>query len=86
MTISYTPQGVCSHKMIVSAQDGVITEARIIGGCDGNSQGLCKLVAGMKLEDAIARLEGIRCGRKNSSCPDQLSLAMRQLLEGEPSK
>ena len=80
MTVTYKPTGVCSQEMVVSADDGIVTDAQIIGGCSGNTQGLCRLVVGMKLEDAIARLEGIRCGRKPTSCPDQLSIAMRQLL------
>lgn len=79
MTVTYSPRGVCSHKMIVSAEDGVITEVQIIGGCNGNSQGICRLVKGMKVEDAISRLEGIQCGMKRTSCPDQLSVALKQL-------
>lgn len=83
MTVEYTPQGVCSRKMFVSAEDGIITAAQIIGGCNGNSQGICHLIAGMKVEDAISRLQGIECGSKGTSCPDQLSLAMQKLLESE---
>lgn len=80
MTVTYTPKGVCSRKMIVSAENGVITEARIIGGCSGNTQGISRLVEGMKVADAISRLEGIECGMKHTSCPDQLSIALKQLL------
>lgn len=80
MTVVYKPKGVCSHEMIVSAENGVVTNVQIFGGCSGNTQGICRLVYGMKLEDAISRLEGIQCGRKPSSCPDQLSIAMKQLL------
>ena len=83
MTVSYTPKGVCARKIIVSSEAGVITDAQVIGGCHGNSQGICKLVSGMKVEDAISRLQGIDCGGKRTSCPDQLSIAMRQLLETE---
>lgn len=79
MTITYTPKGVCSRKMIVSAEDGVITDAQIFGGCSGNSQGISRLVMGMKVEDAITRLQGVKCGMKNTSCPDQLSVALQQL-------
>lgn len=81
MTIIYTPSGVCSREMIVSAEDGIITEAQIIGGCSGNAQGICRLIVGMPVEDAIERLQGIECGLKSTSCPDQLSIALRQLLE-----
>jgi len=83
MTVIYTPEGVCSRQMIVTAEDGVITQVQIIGGCSGNSQGICRLVEGMKVEDAISRLQGIECGLRSTSCPDQLSIALRQLLEEE---
>lgn len=79
MTITYVPKGVCSQEMIVSAENGIITDAKIIGGCHGNLQGIGRLVTGMKLEDAIEKLEGIKCGRKDTSCPDQLTIALRQL-------
>lgn len=81
MTISYTPEGVCSKKMFVSVEDGIITDAEIIGGCSGNTQAVSRLVIGMKVEDAISRLRGIKCGIKGTSCPDQLSVAMNQLLD-----
>ncbi len=83
MTVEYTPEGVCSRKMIVSAEDGIITEAEIIGGCSGNSQGICRLIEGMRVEEAISRLQGIKCGFRATSCPDQLSIAMKELLELE---
>ena len=83
MTVNYTPTGVCSRKMIISAENGIITDAQVIGGCGGNSQGISKLVVGMTLEDAIARLRGIDCGGKGTSCPDQLSIAMQELLDLE---
>ena len=79
MTKTYSPRGVCARKMTISAEDGMITDAQIMGGCNGNSQGLCKLVVGMKIEDAITRLSGIDCGGRGTSCPDQLSAALRQL-------
>jgi len=81
MTVNYTPKGVCSRAMTVSAEDGIITDAKVIGGCSGNLQGICKLIKGMKVEDAIDRLSGIDCGGKRTSCPDQLSIAMRKLLD-----
>ena len=83
MTVEYTPQGVCSRKMIVSAEDGIIIEAQVIGGCDGNSKGICSLIEGMRVEEAISRLQGIKCGFKRTSCPDQLSIAMKELLDLE---
>ena len=80
MTVEYDPRGVCSRHMTVSAEDGVITNVSVIGGCDGNLQGISRLVVGMKVEDAIERLRGIDCGGKGTSCPDQLSKAMQKLL------
>jgi len=81
MTVNYTPKGVCSREMTVSAEDGIITDAQVIGGCSGNLQGICKLIKGMKVEDAIDRLSGIECGGKSTSCPDQLSIAMQILVD-----
>ena len=80
MKLSYRPKGVCSQRMDVEIENGVITKAVITGGCDGNSKGVASLVTGMRAEDAIARMEGIRCGRKATSCPDQLSKALRECL------
>jgi len=81
MTVTYTPRGVCSRKMIISAEDGVITDAQIIGGCSGNLQGIARLIVGMTLEEAISRLKGIDCGGRGTSCPDQLSIAMQELVD-----
>ena len=75
-----TCREVCSQQVAVAVRDGVILEAAFAGGCSGNTQGICKLVAGMKVSDAIARLEGIRCGAKETSCPDQLARALRLFL------
>ena len=83
MTVTYTPSGVCSRKMIISADDGVISDAQVIGGCSGNLQGISKLIIGMKVEDAISRLRGIDCSGRGTSCPDQLSIAMQELLDSE---
>lgn len=68
-----TCREVCSQQVAVAVKDGVILEAAFAGGCSGNTQGICKLVAGMKVDDAISRLKGIRCGAKETSCPDQLA-------------
>ena len=81
MKVTYTPRGVCSRQMIVEAEDGVITSVQVIGGCDGNLKGIMSLLKGMKVDDAISRMEGIRCGMKTTSCPDQLAKALRQLKE-----
>lgn len=82
-TYTYTPKGVCSRRMTVELEDGVIRDVRIEGGCNGNLQGISRLVTGMKAEDAIARMRGIQCGGKPTSCPDQLAAALTQALEQE---
>lgn len=80
MTIEYQPQGVCSRKMLIEVEDGVVRSFQVMGGCHGNLQGIGKLVEGMKVEDVVARLDGIRCGGKATSCPDQLAQALKQTL------
>ena len=79
MKVTYTPRGVCSRRMVVEEENGVITGVQVMGGCDGNLKGIARLLNGMRVEDAIGRLEGIRCGGKPTSCPDQLAQALRQL-------
>lgn len=82
MTYTYIPKGVCSRKMTVELNDDhTIQAVRVEGGCNGNLQGISRLVIGMKAEDAIARMQGIHCGGKPTSCPDQLSIALTQALE-----
>ena len=68
--------------MTVEIEDGIIRSLRIMGGCSGNLQGISRLVEGMEAEEAIKRLEGIRCGFKPTSCPDQLAQALKQAREG----
>ena len=76
-TIQYTPRGVCSQKMEIDVEDGVIRAVRVLGGCSGNLQGLSALLKGMTVDEAVARMEGIRCGMKPTSCPDQLAQALK---------
>ena len=83
MTIRIRPQGVCSREMELKVEDGVIRHMEVRGGCHGNLQGISRLLVGMPAEEAIERMQGIRCGFKNTSCPDQLSIALRQCLEKE---
>ena len=80
MEYRYKPQGVCSREMIFDIEEGVIKSLQIVGGCDGNTKGISKLVVGMKLEDVIEKLKGIQCGYKGTSCPDQLSKALEKYL------
>ena len=79
-TIKYSPKGVCSRGMEIDVEDGVIQAVRVMGGCSGNLQGISSLLRGMAVEDAIARMEGIRCGMKPTSCPDQLAQALKKAL------
>lgn len=80
MHISYKPRGVCSQKMEIDVDGGLIEKVEVVGGCSGNLQGISSLLVGMKVEDAIARLEGIRCGFKTTSCPDQLAKALKNCI------
>ena len=81
MTYAIRPQGVCSREMRVDVNDqGIIENLEVIGGCSGNLQGISSLLVGMTTEDAIRRMEGIRCGYKATSCPDQLATALKQAL------
>ena len=80
MTYTFTPRGVCSRRMTVELEDGVIRAVHVEGGCDGNLQGISRLVVGMTAQDAIERMKGIRCGFRPTSCPDQLSQALEQAL------
>ena len=80
MTINYTPKGVCANHFTIDVENGVIQSVKIDGGCPGNTVGVSRLLKGMKVEDAIARLEGIRCLVKPTSCPDQVAQALKTVL------
>ena len=80
MTITYQTKGTCSRQMMIEVEDGVVRSVKIVGGCDGNLKAISKLVVGMKVEDVVDRLSGIRCGGKPTSCPDQLATALRQAM------
>lgn len=77
MKYQYLPQGTCSRMMDIEVEDGIVKNVNFQGGCHGNLQGIAALVTGMAVEDVIARLEGIRCGHKLTSCPDQLARALK---------
>lgn len=76
--MEYIPRGVCSRAIQVELDGDTIKNVQFIGGCNGNTQGIASLVRGMKVDDAISRMEGITCGNKSTSCPDQLAKALRQ--------
>lgn len=74
----YKPTGVCSSNMIFEIEDNIVKNVRIIGGCPGNSLGVAALVKNKNIDEIIKLLDGIRCGFKNTSCPDQLANALKQ--------
>lgn len=81
MTYSFRPRGVCSQEMRVEVDDqGVIQRLEVLGGCSGNLQGIASLIKGMPAREAIERLKGIRCGYKDTSCPDQFARGLETVL------
>ncbi len=78
--ISYKTKGVCSRQIEMDIENNVIVDAKFMGGCSGNTQGVAALVIGMTVEEAIKRLRGITCGPKSTSCPDQLAQALEQYI------
>lgn len=80
MHYQYMTYGTCSAMIEFDLEDGIVSNVRFLGGCGGNTQGIAKLVEGMRAEDVIKRLEGIDCGGKGTSCPDQLSQAIKQAM------
>ncbi len=77
---TYKTHGTCSQEIQFEIDNDIIESVRFIGGCSGNTQGVARLVEGMKVEDAINKIEGIKCGPKSTSCPDQLAQAFKQYL------
>ena len=82
MTVEYTPRGVCSRKMILDIEDNKLMSLEVYGGCNGNLKGISSLVEGMDIDEIIKRLDGITCGGKSTSCPDQLAKALIKYKEG----
>lgn len=78
MEYRYSPQGVCSSQMIFDIDNGIIKKLNIIGGCPGNTIGVSKLVVGKTIDEVIEMLKGIPCGRRNTSCPDQIAKALQE--------
>ncbi len=79
MVYKYEPNGVCSREMAIDVERDTIKSVKIIGGCDGNTQGVSILVAGMNIDDAIRKLKGIDCKGRGTSCPDQLARALEEI-------
>ena len=78
MEYKFTPQGVCSMKMIFDIENNIINSLKIIGGCPGNTEGVSRLVVGKSVDEVIKMLEGIECGTKGTSCPDQIAEALKE--------
>ena len=78
MQFSYKTNGVCSKSIFIEIENDTVKNVRFEGGCNGNTKGISALVAGMPVDEVIERLQGIRCGFKDTSCPDQLAQALKQ--------
>ena len=85
MEFTYKTKGTCSTAIIFDIEDDTVKSVRYKNGCNGNLQGIAKLITGMKIDDVIAKLDGIRCGFKATSCPDQTAKALKEykLQKGE---
>lgn len=80
MKYTFRTQGTCSREINFEIEDGVVKNVSFVGGCNGNLKGIGTLVEGMKIEDVIKKLEGITCGFRPTSCPDQLAKALKELV------
>ena len=81
MQYEYKTKGTCSQRILFEIDEGIVKNVQYIGGCNGNLQGIGRLVEGMQVSEVISRLEGIRCGMKATSCPDQLANALREAIQ-----
>ena len=79
MRYTYKTRGTCSSQILLDVENGVINEIQFVGGCNGNTKGIAALVKGMKADEVIVRCDGIRCGMKPTSCPDQLAKALKEI-------
>lgn len=76
MKYSFTPKGVCSRRIDLEVENGIIVDVSFVGGCNGNTKGICQLVKGQNVDEVISKLSGINCGMRGTSCPDQLAKAL----------
>ena len=83
--MKYKTHGVCAQEIIFDVEDSKLSHVQFVGGCAGNTQGVARLIEGMDVDDAISRLEGIHCGSKPTSCPDQLAQALKQFKQETPA-
>lgn len=84
MRYEFIPRGVCSRKMIFEVEDGIVRSMTAEGGCNGNLKGISSLVEGLPIDEVIKRLEGIKCGMKPTSCPDQMAQALKKFKSENP--
>lgn len=83
MNLEFKTKGVCARQINLEIEDGIVKDVKFIGGCNGNSSGISMLVKDMKVEDVIKKLKGIKCGFKDTSCPDQLAIALERIINEE---
>lgn len=81
MKFEFKPRGVCAQKMVIEVEDNRVRSLAVQGGCHGNLQGISRLVEGMEIDEVISRLDGIKCGFKDTSCPAQLAVALKRYKE-----
>lgn len=80
MQFEYKTKGTCSQRILFEIDNGILKNVQFLGGCNGNLQGISKLVEGMDVNEVISRIEGIHCGIKPTSCPDQLATALKEAI------
>lgn len=83
MNLEFKTKGVCARQINLEIEDGIVKDVKFIGGCNGNASGISMLVKDMKVEDVIKKLKGIKCGFKDTSCPDQLAIALERIINEE---
>lgn len=83
MEYRYKPSGVCSREFVFDIKDDIIQSMDVVGGCSGNLQGISNLLVGMNINDVVKKVRGVKCGIKNTSCPDQIALALQKFIESE---
>ncbi len=83
MQYEYRTKGTCSQRIIFEIEDNILRNVQFIGGCNGNLKGISSLVEGMNVEDVISKVEGIHCGMKSTSCPDQLARALKEAMANQ---
>ena len=81
--LTYKPSGVCSRQFDIDYEDGKIVSLSVVGGCNGNLKGIKNLILNMRVEDIISKLEGIKCGNRNTSCPDQIAIGLKNYLKSK---